>query len=58
MNDYKITKQEEYYNVQIITNGYYCGNGKYCKSLKEAEDYLKNSWNITIRPEDLEEGKK
>lgn len=29
------------YNVKIITDGYYCGIEKYCKSLKEALDFIK-----------------
>lgn len=29
------------YNVKVITDGYYCGIGNYCKSLKEALDFIK-----------------
>lgn len=29
------------YNVQVITDGCYCGIGTYCKSLKEAADFIK-----------------
>lgn len=29
------------YNVQVITDGYYCGIGTYCKNLREAADFIK-----------------
>lgn len=28
------------YNVKMITDGYYCGIGKYCRNLKEAADFI------------------
>lgn len=28
------------YNVQVIKDGYYCGIGTYCKSLKEAANFI------------------
>lgn len=28
------------YNVQEWTDGYYIGNGRYCKDLKEVEDFI------------------
>lgn len=28
------------YNVQEWTDGYYIGNGRYCKNLKEVENYI------------------
>ena len=31
-------------NVQVITNGLYYGQGKFCKSKQEAEEYI-NSFN-------------
>lgn len=29
------------YNVKVMVDGYYCGIEKYCKSLKEALDFIK-----------------
>lgn len=28
------------YNVQEWTDGYYIGNGRYCKNLKEVENFI------------------
>lgn len=33
------------YNAQIWTGGNYCGNGKYFKSLEEAQDYKRRIEN-------------
>ena len=30
------------YNVKVIIDGYYSGIGKYCKSLKDVMDFIKN----------------
>lgn len=29
------------WNVKVIKDGYYCGIGTYCKSLKEAANFIK-----------------
>lgn len=29
------------YNVQVLYNGTYSGNGKFCKTREEAEEYIK-----------------
>lgn len=50
MKEYKIIKisssESAYafgfrYNVQEWTDGYYIGNGRYCKNLKEVENFIK-----------------
>lgn len=28
------------YNVQILIDGYYYGNGKFCKNIKEVNEYI------------------
>ena len=41
---YRITKTEnsEYpYNVQVLADGTYCGNGRFCRSLDEAMEYIR-----------------
>jgi len=37
------------YNVHIITNGYYCGVGRFCKTLEEAERYIVEKFPGIIR---------
>lgn len=37
-----LEKQGFYYNVQILIDNYYSGNGKFCKTLKEVLEYLSN----------------
>lgn len=37
------------FNVQIITSGYYCGNGRFCKTRAEAKEWIvKNYGKIEI----------
>ena len=41
--EYRIRKTEnmEYpYNVQVLVDGIYCGNGRFCRSLEEARDFI------------------
>lgn len=45
MTTYKVSKtdNDEYpYNVQMITDGFYTGNGKFCRSMEEVDVYLKS----------------
>jgi len=46
MNKCKIIKMKDHpygykYDCQIITNGWYCGNGKFFKTKKEARKFKK-----------------
>ena len=52
VNVYKLKNpiEEFKYNVQILfssdgTNWYYCGFGRFCKTIEEVESY-KKMWNI------------
>lgn len=52
MNKCKIIKMKDHpygykYNCQITTNGWYCGNGKFFKTKKEAIKFKREvtKWN-------------
>ena len=36
------------YNIQIITTGYYTGNGRYCKTWDEVIETCKY-WNVELK---------
>lgn len=54
-NEYKLITMEQRnqwgykYNVQLWTNGRYYGNGKFFKTKKEANVYIKNKNKSTIK---------
>lgn len=41
------------YNVQLLIDGYYCGNGKFCKDVKEVNEYIEKQLTEKERKKDL-----
>ena len=50
---YRLSKgtEERPFDVQIIVNGVFTGNGMFCKSMQEVEQYLK-SFGISTKSRD------
>ena len=60
MNKFEIVKsgsQKYPYNARILTSGdggksyYYCGNGRYCKTLQEAFEFIKGKATEELKEE-------
>ncbi len=49
-----ITRNEDgKFNVRLLVNGWYCGQGRFCRTIEEARDYAKKTADYTV--EDLPE---